>query len=157
MMSELDVATVIAETNKQLRHNQQIHPDDPILATVILNEHILNAQISAFKKKLDEALQQFAAISEQQNRNAGTRGEAIADRLIANAGTRIDQQLDLVAQRWEERLKQTAEATEATGRRASVLAWIGAVLIIVSAGGIAGCYLGNIVFDATHHAKQRHR
>ncbi len=157
MMSEIDVATMIAQTNKQLRLPQQIHPDDPILTNVILNEHILNVQISAFKKKLDETVQQLKLCSEEQNKAAELRAEAMTDRLIAGAGTHIEKQLNAAAQRWEQHLRMTCEQTEANARRASLMSWCGAALIVFASSLIIGLYLGNLAFESVHRPHQHHQ
>ena len=148
-MNGLDVNNLITETNKQLKRNQQIHPDDPILASVVLNNEILNIQVNALNKKLDETICQLTAASEQQIEKAKT----IAEELILSGGNNIEKQLDMAAQRWEERLKQTEAETEKTVRWATWLAWTGAVLIIISVCVIVGSCMGNFLFTLVRHVK----
>lgn len=152
-MTDLDVTNLIAETNKQLRRNQQIHPDDPILASVILNKQILNVQVDAVKKKLDDTIQQLTAVSDQQIERAETRAEAIAMRLIVKSGNNIEQQLDAAARRWEERLRKAGEETETAVRQAAWLAWAGGCLIAIWACTMIGSRLGTDLFTLVHHVK----
>jgi hypothetical protein len=55
-MAEFDVTNLIAETNKHLKPNQQIHPDDPIVVNMIVNQQILEKQIAAITRSLGDML-----------------------------------------------------------------------------------------------------
>ena len=148
-MNVLDVSEMISETNKCLRLNQQIHPDDPLVASVILHNHILNAQVDALNKKLDETLQQFTAVSDEQLEKA----ETIAAALILRAGNNIEKQLNTAAQRWEDRLRNAGAEGEARIWRASWLAWFTEILFIVAACVMLGSYLGSLLNTLAHHVK----
>lgn len=148
-MPTLDIEKLIAETNKQIKHTQKIHPDDPILTSVILHDQILEAQIDVLQKKMDETIHRLTVISDQQVEKAA----AIMENMTLNAGNIIEKQLDNAALRWEERLRKAAEETEANIRRASRLAWIGTALITITACVYTGTWLGNTLVDITNQQK----
>jgi len=99
-------------------------------------------------------LHELSACSEQQIEKA----EAIAEKLIlkgaSNAGNQIEIQLDAAAQSWEERLRKAGTEGEANIRRASRLAWTGAILLFIFACVMIGSSLGNLVFSLIHHDEQ---
>jgi hypothetical protein len=148
-MLALDIEKLIDETNKQIKHTQKIHPDDPILISVILHNQILEAQIDILQKKMDETINRFTVISDQQVENA----KAITENMTFNGVDNIEKQLDNAAMRWEDRLRKAAEETEANIRRASRLAWIGAALITITACVYTGTWLGNTIIDITNQQK----
>ncbi len=149
MDKTLDIDELFAEINQRLPFAQQIQKDDPIYAGILLNKTALDSYVHLMRKNLDETLHQFTAASEQQVQNA----EVIAEKLILCAGNNVEKQLDLAAQRWEERLKQVEAETEKTVRWATWLAWVGAILIIVSACVIVGSCMGNFLFTLVRHVK----
>jgi hypothetical protein len=150
-MTELDVMNLIAETNKHLKPNQQIHPDDPIVVNMIVNQQILNVQITAIKKELGgmlrESFDQLSASIQLQVQRAAVA----AERMISNGGNEVVKQLDTAAQRWEERLRKAGTESEASKRRASRLAWGCTALCILSVCVLMGSYLGNYVFCLLRH------
>jgi transcriptional regulator of heat shock response len=149
-MTEFDVTSLIAETNKHLKPNQQIHPDDPIVVNMIVNQQILEKQIATTNRKLgdmlSESFDRLIASIEQQVQ----RAEASSERMITHGGSNVEKQLDAAAQRWEERLRKAGTESEASMRRASRLAWIGAALITIGACVMIGSTLGNLVFSLIH-------
>jgi len=151
-MTELEITNLITETNKHLKPNQQIHPDDPIVVNMIVNQQILEKQIAAIHRRmgdmLSESFDRLIASLEQQVQ----RAEASTERMITHGGSNVEKQLDAAAQRWEERLRKAGTESEAGMRRASLLAWAGAVLISISACVVCGSLLGNFVFSLAHHA-----
>lgn len=159
-MPILDIEKLIAETNKLVRQPQQIHPDDPILVSVILHNQILQAQVDAIQNKvdaiqnkMDETLQRLTSVSDQQVE----RAEAISQKMLLNSADKIEKQLDTAIQRGEERLKKTALETDAKIQWASNFAWIGAVLLIVICSVFIGDWLGNTILDITHLQKSTHK
>ena len=152
-MTELDVTSLIAETNKHLKPNQQIHPDDPIVVNMIVNQQILEKQIATTNRKLGDMLSerfdQLITSVEQQVQ----RAEASTERMITHGGSNVEKQLDAAAQRWEERLRKAGTQSDASMRRASRLAWTGAVMICFSFCVLLGSFLGNFVFSLAHHLK----
>jgi len=145
-MTVLNIDNLVAETNKLLPRQQQVHPDDPILTTIILNNQILTAQVDAINKKLAEALQQISAASENQSNKA----EVIADRIFSAGTKKIEEQLNAVVLQCKQDLKKEHAETKASIRRASRLAWIGAVLITLTACCFVGTWLGNTIFAILH-------
>jgi len=152
-MADFDVDQAIAETNRCLPRAQQIHPDDPIVTSIILHRHILSVQLECAQKKLEESLRQIAAFSDARC----DRVETLTAKVVAQAGNCIERQVDSAAQQAEERLRKAGSEGEASIRRASWLAWTGAILIFISACVMVGSYMGNFAFNLAHHAKDRHR
>jgi fucose permease len=152
-MNELNVEHVVADMNKRLPRAQQIHPDDPIVTSIILHNHILTIQVDTIQQKLNEAAHQIETISGAHCAKAAT----IADGLIARAGHCVEKQVDAAMQSAEERLHQKVFQSDQRIRRATWLAWINAILIFISACVTVGSYMGNFAFNLAHHAKERHR
>jgi transcriptional regulator of heat shock response len=152
-MPELDVTNLIAETNKHLKPNQQIHPDDPIVVNMIVNQQILEKQIAAISIKLgdmlSESFDRLIASLEQQVQ----RAEASSVRMITHGGSNVEKQLNAVAQGWEERLRKAGIENEKRVRRASRLAWGCTALCILSVCVLMGSYLGNSLFGVLHHVR----
>lgn len=146
-MNELNVEHVIADMNKRFPRAQQIHPDDPIVTSIILHNHILTVQVDTIQQKLNEAAHQIEAISDAHCEKAAT----IAEGLIARAGHCVEKQVDAAVQSAEERLHHTISQGDQRIRRATWLAWAGAVMIIVFACVIVGSNIGNVAFQFIHH------
>lgn len=142
MEKTIDNDQLHAEINRRMPVEQQIQKDDPIFAGIVLNKVALDSYVHLIQKNLDETLHQLTAASEQQVQNA----EAIAEKLVLRAGNNVEKQLDVAAHRWEERLRKAGAETETHIQQASRLAWIGAVLIVISACTMLGSYLGNALF-----------
>jgi hypothetical protein len=123
------------------------------MVNMILNERILDAQIAAMKMELrsmlTESFGRFSASIEEQVQ----RAELASERMIASGGNQVEAQLDAVAHRWEERLKVAGTGTELAMRRASRLAWSGAIAVAVFACMVIGSSLGNYVFCLFHHTR----
>ena len=150
MDKTIDNDQLHAEINRRMPVEHQIQKDDPIFTGIILNKVALDSYVHLIQKNLDETLHQLTAASEQQVQNA----EAIAEKLILRAGNNVENQLDVAAHRWEERLRKAGAETETNIRRASRLAWVGAMLIFISACILTGSCVGNAAFAVIHHSKQ---
>jgi hypothetical protein len=149
MDKPIDSDQLHAEINRRLPFEQQIQKDDPIFTGIVLNRVALDSYVHLIQKSLDETLYQLTAASEQQVQNA----EAIAEKLILRAGNNVEKQLDVAAHRWEERLSIAGTEAETNIRRASRLAWIGVVLIVICACGMVGSYLGSGLFTIFHRMR----
>jgi len=153
MDQSVDIDELLAEINRSLPPEQQIQKDDPMFAGVVLNKVVLSSHVRFMQKKLDEAVQQMTAASEQQTATA----TVISEKLIGLAGNQIERQVDTAAKRWEERLRVAGVEGESTIRRACWLAWSGGILIVISGCIVVGSYMGNLGFELMHHTKQQHR
>jgi hypothetical protein len=150
-MPVFDVDTIIAETNQQLHRKHQINPDDAIVTSIILHKRILELQVDAIQKKLDESLHMLTTVSEEQS----SRADAIAERVMLTSGNSIEKQLDVAAERWEQRLKNAAEAADANIRATTRLAWVCGGLIGLTTSLMLGFSLAisQVVFDLIHHTR----
>ncbi len=141
-----DIDELLVEINRRLPSEQQIQKDDPLYAGIILNKIALDSYVHLIQKNLEDSLHQLTISSEQQIAKA----ETVANRLILNGGNNIEKQLDIAAQRWEERLKKAGGEIETTIRQA---AWLPGILIAISTCIILGSHLGNSLFTLFHHVK----
>jgi len=129
-MAVLDIEKLVAEANQHLKLQQKIHPEDPLLAAVSLQNVMLQAQVDFLNKKMEENLHLFNAASELQVEQA----KQVAASLITSAGNHIEQQLDKAAQQWESRLNETAQKTVASLGQTALVAKMGGLLLFA-----AGC------------------
>lgn len=149
MKTTIDVNKLIGDINQKLPLEQQIRKDDPMYSAIILNSAVIDTYVQHLQLNLDEMLHQLTIAAEQQVKKSA----AIAENMTFHGGDNIEKQLDTAAQRWEERLRKASEETEANIRRASRLAWVGAVLLSITACTYIGTWLGNTIFDITHPQK----
>jgi len=141
-MAVLDVEKLVAEANQHLKLQQKIHPEDPLLSAVTLQNVLLQAQVDFLNRKMEEQLHLFDAASEQQIK----RAKQVAASLITNAGNHIEQQLDKAAKRWETRLKTAGQQMEADLRQTAWIVKLGGYLLL-AAGTIAfGLALGTLLW-----------
>ena len=146
-MAVLDVEKLVAEANQHLKLQQKIHPDDPLLSAVTLQNVLLQAQMDFLNRKMEENLHLFNAASEQQIEQA----KQVAASLITNAGNHIEQQLNQAAQHWETRLKTAGQQVEADLRQTAWIAKFGGYLLL-AAGTIAfGLALGTLLWPILPH------
>jgi hypothetical protein len=145
----IDADELIAEINRRLPFDQQVRKDDPMYTGIVLNKAAMDLYVKLIKKELNDTLNQFTAVSEEQV----ARAEGITERMLMSAGNRIEQQMDDPAQRWEQRLRNVAEETEAHIRQVSRLAWICGGLIAFTTSVMLGFSLAisKVVFDLIHH------
>lgn len=153
MDQSVAIDELLAEINRYLPPEQQIQKGDPLFAGVVLNRVVVSSHVRSMQKKLDEAVQQMMAASEQQIATAAV----ISEKLIGRAGNQIERQVETAALHWEERLRRSRSEGEASIRRACLLAWTGAILIFASACIVVGLHMGNFAFEQMHHPKQLHR
>jgi hypothetical protein len=150
MDQSVAIDELLAEINRYLPPEQQIQKGDPMFAGVVLNRVVVSSHVRSIQKKLDEAVLQMRAASEQQTATAA----AISENLIGRAGNQIERQVETAAKYWEERLRRSGVEGELSMRRACLLAWTGAILIFASACIVIGSHMGNFVFDQMHHPRQ---
>ena len=144
-----DVDSVLAEVNRRLPVEQQIKKDDPLYTGLLLNKIALDSYVHLLQKNLENAVRQISASSDQQVEKAN----AIAERLISASANNIERQLDAVAEQCEERIRTSGRSTATAVRRASRLAWSGAVLIVIVACVLVGSCLGNYVYRLLPHMR----
>lgn len=138
MTEKLELEPLIQEVNQRLKINQKIHPDDPILATVILNQVILERYVEQLHSKLRESQLEIEAKTRQEIQEA----KELAGRMIDNTGGHLEAQLQRVGEAWEAKFREAAalelEKVKASTQLAKIggyLALLGGAILIALATG----------------------
>lgn len=146
-MVVLDIEKLVAEANQHLKLQQKIHPEDPLLSAVTLQNVLLQAQVDFLSQKMEEQLHLFNAASEQHIEQA----KQVSASLISNAGNHLEAQLNQAAEQWETRLKAAGEQAEASLKQTAIVAKLGGFLLL-GAGTLAfGLVFSNLLWQVLHH------
>jgi hypothetical protein len=129
----LDIKGLIGEV--ACRHNVLIGPDDPIFATITLNELVLTRLLERQQEALSASQDQIVATTAQQIAGVQRLGErlvtAAAEHLAAQLRTTIDDALKQHREVMATELKKAHESVAKAKVGYSILRWTGIVLAAV--------------------------
>lgn len=126
--SGLDLNQVLRRTNQQLVRELQIHPDDPILALVTLNQELMSAYTTHIQACLKNAEHEIAALTRLEIEKA----KDLTANMIERTGNHLEEQLKRVGEHWEAQLKQAATQELAALQQANQAAKIGGYCLLAA-------------------------